>query len=358
MDMARIDPNLKVECKISRENVSVFDVRKAPFQLHGIIPPTDAPEDKFRRIPEATALSVSKNVHWLHANTTGARLRFRTNSSYIAIHAEMPCIWKYSHDALTGCAGFDLYAFENGRETYAHTFIPPYSIENGFESEYTFPEKKMRELTLHFPLFSEVSKLYLYLDADAEVEPPRQYKHTKPVVYYGSSITHGGCASRPGNTYEAIISRMLDCDFLNLGFNGNAKAEDEIAAYIANLDMSVFVYDYDYNAPDADHLRKTHERMFRIIRNKQPTLPIICASRPNYSGFPEDEERRQIIMQTVGRAKAAGDANVIFVDGKEYFSDCYTGCELVDGCHPTDVGFLRMAEKIGKEIAVFLDKNP
>ncbi len=355
MDISQIDPNLKVECKISRENVTVYDVRKAPFQLHGIIPPTDAPDDKFRRMPEDAALAVSRNVHWLHANTTGARLRFRTDSSYIAIHAEMPCIWKYSHDALTGCAGFDLYNRENGREMYAHTFIPPYTIENGFESEYTFPEKKMRELTLNFPLFSEVSRLYLYLDADAVVEPPRPYTYEKPVVYYGSSITHGGCASRPGNTYEAIISRMLDCDFLNLGFNGNAKAEDAVAEYIAALHMSVFVYDYDHNAPDPEFLRKTHERMFRIIRDKQPDLPIICASRPDYTGSADNEERRRIVKDTVERAKAAGDRNVVFIDGKEYFSDCYTGCELVDGVHPTDIGFLRMAEKIGKEVARFLN---
>ena len=79
-----------------------------------------------------------------------------------------------------------------------------------------------------------------------------------------------------------MISRALDCDYVNLGFWGNAKGEEEMANYIATLKMSAFVYDYDYNAPSAEHLQATHEKMFKIIREKQPNLPIVILSAPKY----------------------------------------------------------------------------
>ena len=81
-----------------------------------------------------------------------------------------------------------------------------------------------------------------------------EYRIKKPVVYYGSSITQGGCASKPGSSYESILSRRFDCDYINLGFSGTAKGEDEIVDYIKGLEMSVFVMDYDHNAPTTEHL--------------------------------------------------------------------------------------------------------
>ena len=141
-----------------------------------------------------------------------------------------------------------------------------------------FDDRKEREITINFPLFTEVCELYIGLQKGCKLEPASEYTHQKPVVYYGSSITNGGCASRPGNTYQAVISRMLDCDFVNLGFNGNAKGEQEIADYIKGLDMSVFVYDYDHNAPTPEHLLDTHEKMFKAIKKDPDADGVFCNS--------------------------------------------------------------------------------
>ena len=127
-----------------------------------------------------------------------------------------------------------------------------------------FDKKTEREITINFPLYSSVADLYIGLDETAVLKKSLGYKHKKPIVFYGSSITQGGCASRPGNAYESIISRALQTDYINLGFSGNAKAEDEIAQYIKDLDMSVFIYDYDHNAPNLKHLEDTHQRMFSL----------------------------------------------------------------------------------------------
>ena len=146
--------------------------------------------------------------------------------------------------------------------------------------------------------------------------------------------------------YEAIISRALDCDHINLGFSGNAKGEQEMTDYIKDLDMSLFVMDYDYNAPSAEHLKKTHEKMFKCIRKKNPTLPILIMSRPKYYLSDGEKDRLQIVKATYENAIAAGDKNVYFIDGSTLMSDELGADGTVDNCHPTDLGFFSMAQRM------------
>ena len=340
-DISSIDPNFKVDTKIEKSDIRFYDVKEPPFQIYGVF----YEDGMFRRMPEAVARTVSPRVHALHSNTAGGRVRFTTDSPYVAIHAQMPHVGKMGHFALSGSAGFDLYVqYEEPR--YIKTFVPPFSIEDGYEAILEFDTCQMRQITINFPLYSDVSQLYIGLSENASVCPGRPYKHTKPVVYYGSSITQGGCASRPGSCYEAIVSDRLDCDYINLGFSGNAKAEDEIAEYISNLDMSVFVYDYDHNAPTVEHLQKTHERMFRIIRKKNPDLPIVMMSRPKYYLTKAEETRLEIIKATYDHAKQNGDQNVYLIDNR-MLTQLSGNSGTVDNCHPTDFGFASMAKAVG-----------
>ena len=165
-------------------------------------------------------------------------------------------------------------------------------------------------------------------------------------MYYGSSITQGGCASRPGNSYESIVSRRLDADYINLGFSGNAKGEPEIAEYISKLDMSCFVYDYDFNAPTVEHLINTHQKMYNVIREANPDLPIVLMSSPKYRLTDEGKQRLSVIRKTYEDAKANGDGNVYFIDGSTLMALAkYDG--TVDDCHPNDLGFASMAKAVG-----------
>lgn len=211
-------------------------------------------------MPENIARGVSEGVYVLHSNTAGGRVRFVTDSPYIAIYAKMDGLGKMPHFALTGSIGFDLYV----DNYYTNTFVPPFDIKDGYESIFEFEKKEQREITIDFPLYSNVNELYIGLQEDSFLAEAKPYKNVKPIVYYGSSITQGGCASRPGMSYQAIISRIFNYDYINLGFSGSAKAEDEMIEYIKNLDMSIFVYDYDHNAPTVEHLKKTHEKMFKL----------------------------------------------------------------------------------------------
>lgn len=336
-NISKIDKNFSVETKINKDDICFLNIDNAPFKIYGVF----KENGKYRRLPEETAKKVSEGVYGLHTNTSGGRVAFVTDSSYVAIHAKMNSIGKMPHFALTGSAGFDLYADNE----YVKTFVPPFTIEDGYESVIELGERKQRQIIINFPLYSGVNELYIGIQKDASLKEANPYKISKPFVYYGSSITQGGCASTPGMCYSAIISRRFNCDFVNLGFSGNARAEEEIAEYIKNLPMSLFVYDYDHNAPTIDHLEKTHERMFKTIRQAQPSLPIILMSRPKYKLTEEEMQRRDVIETTYKNALLSGDKNVYFIDGKKLTELCGNN-GTVDGCHPTDYGFASMAEPL------------
>ena len=310
-----------------------------PFKIYGIFKENGV----YKRLPESIAKTVNEGVYNLHTHTSGGRLRFVTDSPYIAIHTTMHNICKMCHFAFTGSIAYDLYVDNN----YAQTFIPPMEITDGYESIIDLGEKKLREITINFPLYSGVNDLYVGLQEGSNLSEAKPYKNEKPIVYYGSSITQGGCASRPGMSYQAMISRQFNYDYINLGFSGSAKAEPAIAEYISALDMSVFVYDYDYNSPTTEHLKESHERAFKIIREKNPELPVIMMSRPKHLLTDEEKERQNIVETTYKNAVAAGDKNVYFLNGAALTELCKDN-GTVDNCHPTDFGFASIAKALAE----------
>lgn len=343
----KIDPNFEVK-NINEDTLNFFSALDAPFRIHGLI----STRKGFARMPEETAMAVNEGIAALFRNTAGGRLRFRTDSPKVAIRAKMANIGKMPHFALTGAAGFDLYE----DRIYRGTFVPPFDITDGYESMIALPGAKERDLTIHFPLYSDVVSLEIGLCDGAALSPAPDYSRKLPVVYYGSSITQGGCVSRPGNCYENIISRNLDCDHVNLGFSGSARGEDIMADYIAGLPMSIFVYDYDYNAPSVEHLQNTHASMFRRIRQKNPLLPIIMVSRPQPNPTAEELQRRDIIKSTYQDALASGDKNVYFIDGSAMLQQFGGDSGTVDNCHPNDLGFMCMARSIGNVVEEILSR--
>ncbi|MBR4060849.1 MAG: hypothetical protein IKK03_13550 [Lachnospiraceae bacterium] len=341
-NIAEIDKNLAIETSIEREGLCFYDAEQAPFQIYGIF----KENGMFRRMPEEIAKTVSEGVYNLHTNTAGGRVRFITDSPYVAIKTEyIP--GKMPHFATTGSCGFDMYYEYDGMTRYEGTFVPPYDVENGYESVLDFTTCHERVVTINFPLYSSVKKIYVGLKEGSVLKPAPGYRVEKPVVYYGSSITQGGCASKPGSSYQSILSRRFDCDYINLGFSGSAKGEKEMADYIKELDMSVFVMDYDHNAPSAEHLEHTHSRMFQIVRSAQPHVPILIMTSPKYYRTEIQEERMKIIHNTYMAAKNDGDKNVYFLDGRKLM-EMVEDNGTVDRCHPTDSGFWSMACAIGQ----------
>lgn len=336
-NIAEIDKNLAIETNIEREGLRFYDVLQEPFRIHGVF----GENGMFRRMPEEVAKSVSEGVYSLHSNGAGGRVRFVTDSSYVAIKTEyIP--GKMPHFAFSGSAGFDMYVKNGDENRYMGTFMPPLDVKDGYESVIDFQESGEKLITINLPLYSSVSKLYIGLKDDCVLKEAPEYRVKKPVVYYGSSITQGGCASKPGSSYQSILSRRFDCDYINLGFSGNARGEDEMVDYIKGLEMSVFVLDYDHNAPSTEHLEQTHNKMFKVIRAAQPTLPIVIMPRPKFYLTAEEEIRYEIVHNTYLEAKEAGDENVYFISGRKLM-ELVGDNGTVDNCHPTDSGFFSMA---------------
>lgn len=336
MDISVIDKNLKIETQISKDDIIWLNAAQYPFELYGAFS-----SEPYIRMPADVAEKVSPGVLGLSKNTAGIRLRFKTNSPYIAIHVEWQGLTRFSHMPVSGTSGFDLFSVtENGSQTFIKPFMPTPDSHKGFDSVIDV-SGKMTDYVINFPLYNSVQKLVIGVRNDSKFETPSQYINKLPVVFYGSSITQGGCASRPGNCYQNFLSRAFNIDYINLGFSGSARAEDEMIDYLAGLEMSVFVSDYDHNAPSTEHLENTHYKLYEKIREKHPETPYIIISKPDYKFENSEDLRRKVIMNTYIKALENGDKNVYFIDGASLFADDEWQACTVDGCHPNDLGFYR-----------------
>lgn len=335
MDFTKIDKNMKVETKIEREGLTFYDIDEAPFKIHGVY----REGDRYVRMPREFADGINDSIKWLNGHTTGGRIRFVTDSPYIAVKVVVSGASKFSFFSLTGIMGCDVYS---GKQYYG-TIIPPLDTETEYENIINIPDAEEREYTINMPIYSCVHKVYIGIKEGSVLKAAADYKNTKPIVFYGSSVAQGGCASRPGNTYPAQISRALDSDFINLGFAGSAKGEQEIANYIAKLDMSAFCYDYDYNADSLEHYKATHEKFFKIIRAAQPDLPIIMTTRPKKHITDGEQARIDVMLETYNNAVASGDKNVYYIKGTDLLDDTIAESALIENCHPNDCGFASIA---------------
>lgn len=353
-DISKIDKNFEITTEIEREGLVFHSITEPPFSVHGLIREWDA----FVRMPCAVAEKVSVGVFDLARHTAGGRVRFITDSPYVVIKAETPGAYMMPHMPETGLGGFDLYTDEGEGEKYFKSFIPSVPPKPEYDSVADFPTEKERLLTVNFPLYCRVKNLYIGLKEGCVLKKAPDYSISAPFVYYGSSITQGGCASRPGNSYQAMICRRFNADYINLGFSGNAKGEDAMIEYLAGLDMSLFVLDYDHNAPSNEHLLATHEKLFMRMRETHPDIPIIIMSRPKPYSYLNAMERGRadIIKATYENAKARGDENVYYIPGWELCEIC-GGEGTVDGTHPTDLGFYSMYVRLADEIKSIIDSG-
>ena len=341
MHITEIDKNFKVETSFEREGLVFKNALDEPFRIYGVFHDGEI----YRRVPDGVAETVNPGVHRLARNSAGGRVRFITDSPYIAIKAVIngPATW--SHMPLTASTGFDLYVKEGERFVPRKTFVPPFRFDGHYDSVYDFVGSGERLVVIDFPLYNTVSDLYIGFKEGSVLKAAPDYKYEKPIVYYGSSITQGGCASRPGMSYQAIIERKYDANYINLGFSGNGKGEDTMAEYIAGLDLSMFVYDYDHNAPTNEHYKATHDRFYKIIRKAHPDIPVIMMTRPKAILSEEEKARRAVVETSYKNAIAAGDKRVYFIDGAALTA--LSGNEgTVDSCHPTDFGFASMARAL------------
>ena len=201
MRIEEIDKNLQVETDMNEPDIVWLDIREMPFSIHGIF--YDEKRGAYTRMPQEVAEQVNEGVAVLNYNTAGGRVRFRTDSGFIGIRAVMKTDFLMPHITLTGQSGFDLYRRKDGENTeiFYHSFIPPMGMRSGYSAPF-ITDGKMADYTINFPLYDGVQELYIALKKDALIEAAAPYRHQKPIVYYGSSITQGGCAQLSFSTSQ------------------------------------------------------------------------------------------------------------------------------------------------------------
>lgn len=285
----------------------------------------------------------------------GARLCFRTDAEFFTVRIVYEKL--ELDNGLSMIQGYSGLVFIGERtcSRYAGAVCPKSYSET--EAEATFHKRKeMEDVTVYLPRNPVVCSITVTVGDEAKVCEPSPYRYPVPILYYGTSITECGC-SMISNGYSSLISRWLDVDFYNMGFSGNALGDLELTEYFSAMEKSIFVYDYDQNAPDAKFLCRTHEPFFREIRRADQNLPIVIMTCPFYKDEEDRKERQQIVMETCRRAWEAGDRNVYFVDMASVYGEENRELCTVDTIHPNDLGSYLIAQKLLPVISEILETS-
>ncbi|MBL8215910.1 MAG: hypothetical protein JNK87_34630 [Bryobacterales bacterium] len=309
------------------------------------------------RLPLRLQAALPPAVWNLGLSPSGARIRLRTNSTRLAIRLEYPSPPNMANMHAFGQTGVDLYL--DG--VYRGSAIAPKDAGPGKVVEHVYFDglpPAMREVLLYLPLYKAVKVLGVQLDEGATTGAARRFAVAKPVVFYGTSITQGGCASRSGLSYQATLGRQLNIDFVNLGFSGNGKGEPVVAEMTAEIDASLFVLDFAGNNPSVESLREVYDPFLATLRAKHPETPILAVTP--IARAKEDERsagQRGLITQVVRARIAAGDKRLTLVDGLSLLGPHQLD-GLVDGGHPNDLGFQWMADGLAPVVAKVLGLPP
>lgn len=336
------------EAQAPEEGMRWHSPARGPFQLNGFA--WWSKERKYRRLPVTEPGAIRDILDELANHTSGGQIRFRTNATKLAIRARLFAPNTAEHVTATAVNGFDCYIGAPGSQLYYGTTRFPHDAD---QYEYAFYENlaaEMRCITLNFPLFQGVHEVLIGLNDGAVIEEFPAYASENKVVWYGTSITQGGCASRPGMSYTNILSRRFDREFINLGFSGNGKGDPEIAEMMNEIENpGCIIVDYDANNVHVDDLIRTLPTFIRILRDRNADVPILVLSRipysyehTNVSSYEDRLARRNYQRDFVAEQQGKGDRNIRFYDGADWFGENWNEC-TVDGVHPTDYGMMLIA---------------
>jgi hypothetical protein len=308
---------------------------------------TEAP---FDRLP-ANAKGVVPDPVWqLSKDSAGLVVRFVTDAPTIrARWSVRSSRLAMPHMAATGVSGLDLYVnAEGGRWRWLGVGQPKEFPTNSSSLVSGIPAAR-REYMLYLPLYNGITSLEIGIPKESTLSkaPARGPGRDKPIVFYGTSITQGGCASRPGMVHTAIVGRWLGRPVINLGFSGNGRMEAELATLLAELDPDVYVIDCLPNMTEKE-VESRVEPFVRRLRQAHPKTPIVLVEDRTYSNAflvtsqrQRNTESHRALRAAHERLCAAGVGGLHYLPGDTLLGN--DGEDTVDGSHPTDLGFNRMA---------------
>ena len=333
-----------------QEGIRWFDVRQLGVEGQG----WTENKSPYDRLPAKAEGKVRDAVWGLSRDSAGMCVRFVTDAT--TIHArwtltkaklEMP------HMAATGVSGLDLYAKDDkGRWRWVAVGKPTAQTTTQKLADAITAGK--REYLIYLPLYNGVTSVEVGVPAANSVEKASVYssERAKPIVFYGTSITHGACASRPGMVHTSILGRKYGRPVINLGFSGNGKMEPEVTALIAELDAAVYVIDCCPNLGGVETAALT-KPLVQQLRMARPNTPIVLVEDRVYtdawliaSKQSRNDGNHAALKKSFDELIAAGTKQIYYIPGTDLLGDDNDGA--VDSSHPNDLGFARQADAFDK----------
>lgn len=314
--------------------------------VEGRLLPEETRQHWFDRFPAAASDKVTKNVWNLSRDSAGMVFRFTTDSPAIHIHYKLrKKQLAMPHMPATGVSGVDLYARDQtGSWRWVQVTRPTQQeIKQPMISGLAAGE---REYAAYLPLYNGVEFMSIGVAAGATFAG--QLPREKPIVFYGTSITHGACASRPGMVHTAILGRWLDQPVINLGFSGNGKMDLAVGEFMSQIDAAAYVIDCLPNMRPAEVTQKC-EPLVRALREARPQTPIILVEDRRFTNdwilpakhqfHSENHAALQTAFQNLTKEGIEG---LFYIPGDALYGDDSEGA--TDASHANDLGFMRQAE--------------
>lgn len=340
---AELDPALATS-RDAADGLTWHDVTQ--WGVEGRILPDQERLRWFDRFPSRAKETVTSNVWNLSRDSAGMMVRFKTDATAIHVHYKLlDGNLAMAHMPATGVSGVDLYARdEAGKWRWVQVAKPSQQevkaeIIRGLAPGY-------REYAAYLPLYNGVESLSIGVAEGSQFEglAPRE----KPIVFYGTSITHGACASRPGMVHTAILGRRFDRPVVNLGFSGNGKMDEAVGEFLVQLDAAVFVIDCLPNMGPAQVTEKCVP-LVKQLRKSQPTTPIVLVEDRRFSNdwiLPAKHafhtENHAALAAAFESLKNDGIENLFYIHGDHLYGDDSEGA--TDASHASDLGFMRQAD--------------
>ncbi len=316
--------------------------------VQGILEPNSPRKYQFQRFPQKYKSHVRKEVWDLSENSAGVSVSFSSNTSRLLIKWTLKNRFKMHHMNDVGVNGVDLYQKKNEEWHFISAGIPT-DLKN---ETYLFKglQKHLKHYRIHFPLYNTLTSLELGFDVNSDIKIINE--KSPPLIFYGTSITQGGCASRPGLAYTNIISRKLNRTCINFGFSGNGHLELSIADILSKIDSAIFIIDCMWNINKKIVLKNTRP-FINAIRSKKNNLncPIIFHEQylsnldhPDKKFVKSVVEKNMLLKKQIDNEKYKGSKNLHLV--------AQEGCinkdteATVDGTHLNDLGFERFSHHL------------
>jgi hypothetical protein len=316
------------------------------FLLEGTFIHDSLKENRYDRLPASYKEIVREPVWELSKHSSGLSIRFLSNSSVITAKWEVLNNFSMGHMPDTGIKGVDLYFKDNDKWQYINTGRPV-----GYSNEYKLIENmdnELREYKLFLPLYDGVINIEIGVDSLSYVKKPER-NDKKPIIFYGTSITQGACASRPGMAHTNIISRKLDRDVINFGFSGNGRMEQPIAKLISNSNPIFYLIECMPNMYPPDLVSSNTIPLIDTIRAKDPDTPIILVdlftsplTALDKNAIRGTSEMNNALKSQYDKMINDGYDNIIYLESRNALGTDFEG--TVDGVHFTDLGFIRYSD--------------